>query len=343
MDHFVLAVAAGLCAVQMPLIAALLIERRRRRSAIRAVEQSEARYRGIIVEHEKREEERGQLVAARAAQEELREQDRRKDLFLTVLAHELRTPLNSIRMASELIRLAPNNEQRMREVIARQTDQLTRLVDDLLDVSRITQDKIQFRFEPVDLVGVVSQAVEAARPLFTEAGIQFSMSLGQRPVRVRGDAVRLAQVISNLLSNAVKFTPKEGSVSLTVDREGADVLLRIADNGVGIPQEMLGRVFDLFTQVDRSRARSQGGLGIGLTLVKRIVEIHGGAIDAESAGEGHGSCFTLRIPVLADQVNTPPELVAVDRVDSSPLQLVESIVAKTASDPMAPRGGRRVG
>jgi len=272
-----------------------------------------------ITERKKREEEHGQLVAARAAEEALREADRRKDLFLAMLAHELRNPLNSIRMATELMRIGLKNEEKMiraRDVIERQTHQLIRLVDDLLDVSRITQDKIQFRLEPLDLVTVVSHAVDAAEPLFTGSGVWLSMNLCQRPVRVRGDKVRLAQVISNLLSNAAKFTQPEGSVSLTMSRNESGVTLCVADNGVGIPRDMQGRIFDLFTQVDSSRARSQGGLGIGLTLVKRIVEVHGGSIDVESAGEGQGSRFTVRLPVLIDLVDTPVELVAVARVGS---------------------------
>jgi signal transduction histidine kinase len=217
------------------------------------------------------------------------------------------------------MRIAAHNKERMisaRNIVARQVDQLARLVDDLLDVSLITQDKIQFRFELLDLVSVVSQAADAGRPIFSECGIQFSMTLCERPVRVRGDAVRLSQVISNLLRNAAKFTQKDGAVSLVMDRGEGDVALRIADNGIGIPQDMLGRVFDLFTQVDSSRARSQGGLGIGLTLVKRIVEVHGGSIDVESAGEGCGSTFTIHLPVLADQIHTPAEQVAVARVGS---------------------------
>src|SRR5262249_45258439 len=159
--------------------------------------------------------------------EELREADRRKDLFLAMLAHELRNPLYSIRMASGLMRIAPNDPRRMtsaREIIERQTDQLTRLVDDLLDVSRITQDKLQFKFEPLDLVGVVSEAAEASRSLFAQRDIKFAIDLCPRPVRVKGDAVRLSQVISNLLSNAAKFTPVQGAVSLTMARVESEAL-----------------------------------------------------------------------------------------------------------------------
>jgi signal transduction histidine kinase len=237
-----------------------------------------------------------------------------------MLAHELRNPLNSIRMATELMKMEPNDLARLasaREVIARQCNQLTHLVDDLLDVSSIRQDKLPFRFEPLDLVGIVSQAAEAARPILAESELRFSMELCARPVRVRCDAVRMAQVISNLLSNAAKFTPKQGEVRLSMARVETGVLIRVSDNGVGIPEDMLARIFDLFTQVDSSRSRSKGGLGIGLTLVKRIVEVHGGSIDVESAGVGRGACFTLHLPVLADQIDSPAEFVEVARVGSS--------------------------
>jgi signal transduction histidine kinase len=299
MEHFVLALGGTLCALQMALIGALLVERGKRRSATLALEQSEARSRGLL--------------------DALREVDRRKDLFLAMLAHELRNPLNSIRMATELMGMEPNDPARIasaRDVIARQTNQLTHLVDDLLDVSSIRQDKLPFRFEPLDLVGIVSQAAEAAKPILAESKIRFSIDLCARPVRVRCDAVRMAQVISNLLSNAAKFTQKHGEVGLSMARAEGGVVIRVADNGVGIPESMLGRIFDLFTQVDGSRSGSKGGLGIGLTLVKRIVEVHGGSIEVESAGVGRGACFTLHLPLLADQVDSPAEFV-VARVGSS--------------------------
>jgi signal transduction histidine kinase len=276
----------------------------------------------LLVRRAKRhvEHERSKLAAAKAVEQALREDGRRKDLFLAMLAHELRNPLSSIRMTAELMRLVRKDEDRMMsavEVIARQADQLTRLVDELLDVSLITQDKIQFRFERLDLVALVAQAVAAARSTFEEMGVRFSMRLCTHPVRVRGDAVRLAQVISNLLNNAGKFTPRDGTIELTMETSESDVTLVITDSGIGIPREMLESIFDLFTQVDSSRARSHGGLGIGLTLVKRIVEVHGGTIRAESDGEGRGSCFTISLPVLGSQVDTPTELVAVARVGPS--------------------------
>jgi len=164
-----------------------------------------------------------------------------------------------------------------------------RLVDDLLDVSRITSGKVALRRAQVDLAAVVEAAVETSRPLIEACGHALTVALPPEPVYVDGDAVRLAQVVSNLLNNAAKYTPAGGHVRAAAGREGGDAVVRVADTGVGIPGEMLGKVFDLFTQVERSLDRSQGGLGVGLTLVKRLVEMHGGSVEAYSAGAGHGA------------------------------------------------------
>ena len=240
----------------------------------------------------------------KVAEDALREADRRKDEFLAMLAHELRNPLAPIKMAADLLRLAPTTDETTiwaRDMIARQTGQLTRLVDDLLDVSRITRGKIELRLECLDLSAVVSQAVHASRPMFAAARLAFTATVPTHSIPVRGDTVRLAQVISNLLNNAAKYTP-EGRVSLTMAQKGGVVVLAVEDTGVGIPTDMLGSVFDPFTQVPSSRDRSQGGLGLGLTLVKRIIEMHGGSVTAHSVGDGQGSTFVVHLPLLADPV-----------------------------------------
>jgi PAS domain S-box-containing protein len=234
-------------------------------------------------------------------EEALQEADRRKDEFLAMLAHELRNPLAPIRTAAQVIRLlgtSDANVRRSAEMVERQVQHLTRLVDDLLDVSRITRGKIKLRKEPVELAAVVARAVETARPLLDARAHELTVTLPPEAVRLEADATRLAQVVGNLLANAAKYTAEGGHVWLTAEREGGTAVLRVRDTGVGIPPDMLGKVFDLFTQVDRSLARSEGGLGIGLTLVKNLVELHGGTVGAYSEGPGKGSEFVVRLPVL---------------------------------------------
>jgi PAS domain S-box-containing protein len=231
---------------------------------------------------------------------ELRDADRRKDEFLAMLAHELRNPLAPIRNALQILRMRNTDgvtAARIREMMERQLQHLVRLVDDLLDVSRIMRNKIELRKEVVDLRQVVERAEEIARPVIDAQGHELSVSLPPEPLFVEGDSVRLAQAASNLLSNAAKFTERSGRVWLTLEREGSEAVLRVRDNGVGIPPELLRRVFDLFEQGDRSVARTQGGLGIGLTLVKRLVEMHGGSVAAFSEGQSKGSEFIVRLPI----------------------------------------------
>jgi signal transduction histidine kinase/DNA-binding response OmpR family regulator len=233
---------------------------------------------------------------------DIQEIDRRKNEFLAMLAHELRNPLAPIRNAVEVLRLVGTKNDELEwanDVIARQVEQMVRLVDDLLDISRISGGKIHLREECVDAAAVVARAVETSRPLIDEREHEFSVVLPASPVSVKGDMVRLAQVLSNLLNNAAKYTGRAGKISLVVDREGDEVLFRVRDNGIGIAPEMLPHVFDLFTQADRSLDRSQGGLGIGLTLVRRLVELHGGGVHASSAGANQGSEFVIRLPVSA--------------------------------------------
>jgi signal transduction histidine kinase/DNA-binding response OmpR family regulator len=234
---------------------------------------------------------------------DIQENDRRKNEFLAMLAHELRNPLAPIRNAVEVLRrlgLEDDNLAWANDVIARQVEQMVRLVDDLLDISRITGGKIQLRREPIDLATAVARAVETSHPLIDARGHQLSVALPAETLRVDADIMRIAQVISNVLNNAAKFTPEGGTIELKLGRVGGEAVLRVRDNGVGIATEMLPRVFDLFTQADRSLDRSQGGLGIGLTLARRLVELHGGIVQAFSDGANQGSEFVIRLPVLAE-------------------------------------------
>jgi CheY-like chemotaxis protein len=217
-----------------------------------------------------------------------------------MLAHELRNPLAPVRNGVELLKQAGGADA-VAEVAAmmdRQVSQLIRLVDDLLDVSRISQGKIALRREPVPLERVVRQAVEAARPAIDRLGHELQVDLPPGSVWLDADPARLSQVVSNLLNNACKFTPSSGRIDLSARAEGGQVELRVRDTGIGIPREALAAVFDMFVQVDRSAERSQGGLGLGLTLVKWLVELHGGTVEARSAGPGQGSEFVVRLPAL---------------------------------------------
>lgn len=243
----------------------------------------------------------------------IREADRRKDEFLAMLAHELRNPLAPISNAVEIMRLRGPEHSELdwaRDVIARQVQHLVRLVDDLLDVSRITRGKIRLKLEPIDLAAVVSNAVETSRPLIEGRRHRFVADMPTEAIWVKADPARLAQVLANLLNNAAKYTEEGGSIRISVARDGGQAVVRVRDSGVGIPPEMLAGIFDLFTQVDRSLDRSQGGLGIGLTLVQRLVQMHGGSVEAQSDGPGQGSEFVVRLPMLTafqpPRLATPP-------------------------------------
>jgi PAS domain S-box-containing protein len=233
----------------------------------------------------------------------LQEADRRKDDFLATLAHELRNPLAPLRNAVQILSLRSDDSAvvaQTNDLMDRQIQQMARLVDDLLEVSRIGQGKISLQKAPVDLADVVATAVETSRPLIESHRHRLTVLLPDRPVRVEADAARLAQVLSNLLNNAAKYTEDDGRIDLIVERRPKEAVLRVRDNGVGIAREMLPQVFDMFMQVEISTDRSQGGLGIGLTLVRRLVEMHGGKIEARSAGLGKGSEFLVRLPALAE-------------------------------------------
>jgi PAS domain S-box-containing protein len=236
---------------------------------------------------------------------ELRQADRRKDEFLATLAHELRGPLAPLRNMLEVIKRAENDGEiveQAHDTMERQLGQMIHLVDDLLDINRISRGVIELRRKPVELASVVHQSLEACRPLAEAANHRMTVSLPEEPIFIDGDAVRLAQVFSNLLNNACKYMESGGQIDVTGERLGSEVLVRIRDTGVGIPTDRLDAIFDMFSQVHHSEQRSQGGLGIGLTLVRQLVEMHGGSVSAESAGPGHGSVFTVRLPVMAAPV-----------------------------------------
>lgn len=257
----------------------------------------------------------------------LREADHRKDEFLATLAHELRNPLAPIRNGLEILRRSgqlTGPAARARDMMERQLAHMVRLVDDLLDVSRISRGKIDLQRARITLQTVVDNALEGSRPAIESCHHRLVMQVPSEPVWIDGDLTRLAQVVSNILNNAAKYTPAGGRIELSVQVEGPRAVIRVTDNGTGICADMLPRVFDLFAQVDRTLARAQGGLGIGLSLVKQLVELHGGDIHAESRGLGEGSCFTVRLPLAgvacdpiagaSGRITQPPVATAPRRV-----------------------------
>lgn len=233
--------------------------------------------------------------------EELEDADRRKDEFLATLAHELRNPLSGISNAAYVLGQSKDEQQRIRleGVIRRQAEHLSRMVDDLLDLSRITHGKIELRKETIELGPVLRQAVEAVRPLIVARAHHLSVEMPDEPLRLRADPTRVEQILTNLLNNAAKYTDPGGTLTLTAAARGAEVEIQVRDTGIGIPRPLIGRIFDLFAQSERSLDRAEGGLGIGLSLVKRLVELHGGSIEARSEGSGKGSTFTVRLPMAA--------------------------------------------
>jgi signal transduction histidine kinase len=247
---------------------------------------------------------RQQALVLEAAKEDLRRADRQKDEFLAVLSHEIRNPLGAIRNGIYILdNGGVEDPRRIHEMMDRQFQQLLRLIEDLLDVSRITKGKVVLRKEPVELAGIVRDAVESSRASIEAHGHDLSVSLPSRPVTIEGDPVRLAQVLSNILNNAAKFTPREGRIRLDAATEGGTVVIRVRDNGIGIPPEMVERIFEMFTQADRTPSQQYGGLGIGLSLVRGLVEAHGGTVEASSEGRGKGSEIVVRLP--AQEVREP--------------------------------------
>lgn len=239
------------------------------------------------------------ITLRKRAEEALREADQRKDQFLAMLAHELRNPLTPIRNAAQLLALPGLDEGRVKwaaEIIASQVRHLVRLVDDLLDISRITRGRVELRQEIVDVAYIVAKAVETTRPLIESKNHCLKISLPDSNALLNGDPVRLVQVLVNLLDNAAKYTPPGGNIELNVRLAGGEIELSVRDDGLGIPPDLLAHVFDLFEQGERTLDRSQGGLGIGLSLVERLVSLHGGRVVAQSPGRGAGSLFTVWLP-----------------------------------------------
>lgn len=249
-----------------------------------------------------------QLWKAREAAEQA---GRRKDAFLATLGHELRNPLGAIVNASSILTRAHAGGEnalaaRAAGVVTRQSQQLTRMVNDLLDVSRLGQSKLTLDRQRVEVRGLCTDTVEASRALIERYGHRLSIELPAAPIWLEGDPVRLAQVLTNLLDNAAKYTPDRGEIRLSARQEGGEVHISVRDSGVGIPREQLESIFNMFEQVGSSLGRSAGGLGIGLALVRRLTELHGGAVVAQSAGPGQGSEFTVRLPVLLPPVGNAP-------------------------------------
>jgi signal transduction histidine kinase len=254
----------------------------------------------------------------------LREEDRRKDEFLAMLAHELRNPLAPISNAVHVLSTSDPDPAKLswaREVIGRQLRQLIRLVDDLLDVARITRGKIELKIESLDVVRVVAAAVETSRPTVDALQHELIVSLPPEPLRVMGDFTRVSQVLANIINNAAKYTNKGGRIAVTAAREGSEIVFRVRDSGLGIPRELLNTIFEPFTQIGRTIDRAQGGLGIGLTLAQRLVEMQGGIVSAFSEGPDRGSEFTVRLPaasvthvveVIAPEKSLDAEKVSLD-------------------------------
>jgi PAS domain S-box-containing protein len=255
------------------------------------------------------EAERQQLEdSLRSLAANLSEADRRKNEFLAMLAHELRNPLAPISNAARVLRLGGSDDDALRaasDMLDRQVSQMARLVDDLLDMSRITRGKIELRKEHVELAPIIHQAVEAVRVQYQCMGHELTVTLPPEPVYLDADPARMAQIVGNLLNNACKFTDRGGRISLTIEREGDHASIRVRDNGIGIAAEHLPRLFDMFVQVDTSLERSRDGLGIGLTLVKTLAEMHGGSVEVRSDGLGRGSEFVVRLPTLTGVAPLP--------------------------------------
>ena len=259
------------------------------------------------------------VTERRRVEKALKDTDKKKDEFLATLAHELRNPLVPIRNGLKVLQLAGNHSvvaENTRSMMDQALNQMVRLVDDLLDASRITTGKLQLRKEWVELAAVVQSAVETSRPLIDEQGHKLTVTLPPAPVLLDADPIRIAQVFSNLLNNAAKYSAAGGHIALTAETQRDAVLVSVTDRGIGIPAEHLPRVFEMFAQVDTAFDRSQGGLGIGLSLVKGLVGMHGGRIDAHSDGPGKGSEFVVRLPVVITQPSPGLHPANDDRVEA---------------------------
>ena len=267
------------------------------------------------------------VTVAREAERELQEANRRKDNFLAMLAHELRNPLAPVRNAAQVLGMAgldPDRLEKARSMIDRQVAHMARLIDDLLDVSRISQGKILIRKEPVDLTALIRGTAEDHRPLFEGAGLDLLLEVPNRPLWMDGDPTRLSQALGNLLQNAIKFTNPGGRVTVRLaEREGI-AELRVEDTGVGMEPEILARLFQPFSQADQTLDRSRGGLGLGLALVKGLAEMHGGSVEAESGGGGRGSALTLRLPLqVREAAPAPGETAASQEAKAMRVLIIE--------------------
>jgi signal transduction histidine kinase len=287
---------------------ALLTEKIDRHTAEVARRRIAERERLLVREHAAR-------LAAESARAEAEDANRTKDEFLAMLGHELRNPLAPIRTALDLMRLDPGSDEAVRAVLERQVGHMVRLVDDLLDVSRIAQGKVELDKRRVEIAVAAAKAVEMASPMLEQLEQHLTVSVPAGGLAVDGDVTRLAQVISNLLANASKYTGRGGRITLTAEAAGGEVALRVADTGIGITAEMLPRVFDMFTQERQALDRSQGGLGLGLAIVHNLTTAHGGTVHAHSDGLGRGSTFTLRLPAARDgggdaPAEAPPQPVS---------------------------------
>jgi predicted ATPase/signal transduction histidine kinase/ActR/RegA family two-component response regulator len=257
----------------------------------------------LLQERDRTERELRQLA------HDLADQNRRKTVFLATLAHELRNPLAPIRTGLDLLRMSGHNPAaaaKVHEMMGRQLNQMVRLIDDLLDIARINTGKVQLEKERVDLRDAIAIAVEATLPAIKSAQHKLDVAIPDEPLVLDADPTRLTQILSNLLTNAVKYTTRGGQIGIVVKREGGSVTIAISDTGIGIPPEALPEVFSMFSQVSKNMGRSQGGLGIGLSLVRSLVQMHGGEVDAASAGEGQGSTFTVRLPLAAAPADAHP-------------------------------------
>lgn len=252
-------------------------------------------------------------------QEQLQASDRRKDEFLAMLAHELRNPMAPILAAAELLRLAPGNGEivkRSSTIIDRQIKHMVGLVDDLLDVSRVTRGMVLMQKTQVDMKRVVAEAVEQAQPLIEARKHSLTLNLTSEEALVNGEQMRLIQVLANLLNNAAKYTPEGGTIALTLQSTGTEVQVTVSDTGIGMAPDMVRHAFDLFIQAERAPDRSQGGLGLGLALVKSLVELHGGTVSCSSAGLGSGSTFSVSLPRLVEQYRSTPHAPEENRITS---------------------------
>lgn len=254
----------------------------------------------------------GSLADLQIAHRTLREEQTRKDRFIATLAHELRNPLAPIRTSLHLLRKSspPAASQRAIGIMERQVGHVVKLIDDLLDISRIARGKVSLRLEPLELQTAIAHAVEAAEPAFAGAGLTLAAEMDNEPIWIRADGTRLNQIIGNLLDNAAKYTPGGGHVRVTVKREDGQALLRVADTGIGIPPERLNEIFEAFAQLRDESAPRQGGLGIGLSIARMLVEMHGGTIEASSSGPGSGAALTVRLPLSTPEARLPATVVS---------------------------------